>query len=290
MKKIAFTLLAAALLLHTNAGAQKLYPLRTIQDSVRFQLTVQGGRLTIRWLGDAPSWKKVQDFPEIRDVRLEESDLVVEYKPGKAANQSSYSLGLLHVTADDGPVVVPNSYEITEFPSGDDKENLRRYVWQDAAEALFVPGRTYTLHLRRILMGAVNCTTVRPEFTLKQQIPYYGVALAGIASSGVGLYLFKRSKQEYNQYTATWENAQTAQEAQPFRDKAVQLNKNGQYLLYSGLAITGADALLYYLKWRKIKHRQKMFDTFCAPKTTFLELRPTSNATTALGLRLTWQW
>lgn len=272
-----------------RANAQKLYQLRTVNDSARFQLTVQGGRLAIRWMGNPPDWPKVQNFPEIRAVRLEESDLVVVYKPGNTTNQSSYTFGF-RVTADDGPIVIPNGYEIIESPSGDGKENLRQYVWQDAAETLFAPGRTYTLHLRRILMGAVNCTGVRPQFTLKQQLPYYGVALAGVAAAGIGLFLFKRSNQEYDQYGAYWEQGLTRTDAQRFFDDAKTFKKNGQMLLYSGLAVTGADALLYYFKWRKIKKNQKMYDDYCTPKTSFLAVRPVSNPVTVIGARLIWQF
>lgn len=287
-------LFIALLLLSASGLAQKTFPLKTLNDSARFQLAVREGQLALQWIGTPPNWQKERGFPEIRDVRLEESDLVVEYVQGATNAQYSYTFSL-KVSADDGPIVAPSGYEISEAPAGDSKDKLlRRHTWQNAAEALFIPGRSYTLHLRRDLMGAVNCTDERPRFMLNRQLPYYGAALAGLASSGIGLYLFKRADDEYDQYKQFWADARSAKEAEDFLTKADRFNKNGQILLYSGLAVTGVDALLYCLKLRKIRGNQATYDKFCGQKTSFWELRPTASPSTSgfamLGARFAWHF
>ena len=294
MKNILFFAWCLFLLGYTGAAfAQKLYPLRFLDDSVRFQLVVREGRLALQWVDGPPVWQKGRDFPEIQEVRLEESDLMVEYAPVATSSSLSFRL-TLRVSAADGPIVAPADYDVSETPAAIGKTNLNRQTWQDAAETLFVPGRTYTLHLHRDPMGAVNCTDERPQFALRRQLPYYGVALAGVATAGIGLYLFKRSDDSYNTYKTYWADARSGDEANEFLDDAKDFKKTGQALLYGGLAVAGIDAALYYLKLRKIRRKQKLYDDFCVPKTSFLTLRPLANPLVSgratLGAHLEWRF
>ena len=275
------------------AFTQKLYPLQVLEDSARFQLVAREGRLVLQWVDGQPNWQKVRDFPDIQGVQLEESDLMVEYASVATPGRLSFSL-TFGVSTTDAQSIAPTDYGLSEAPSASGKSTLNRQTWQDAAETLFEPGRIYTLHLRRSLMGAVNCTDGRPQFALRQQLPYYGVALAGLATTGIGLYLFKRSNQSYDSYKQYWVDARSETEASRFLTDAKNFDKNGQILLYSGLAVTGMDALLYYLKLRKIRRKQKLYDTFCGQKTSLLMLRPLANPLasggTALGARLEWRF
>jgi hypothetical protein len=248
-------------------SGQQLYPLKQMTDSVRFQLVVRQGILELQWMGEAPVWKRVSNFPEIRSVRLEEGDLMVDYAPGKATAQSAYSLAI-RVTAADGPIISPNGYETRETAVSQGADPLRRYIWLDAAEALFAPGRTYTLYVTRRLMGSVSCEGDRPVFSMARRLPYYGSAVVGTVAAGLGVYLFRRSTDEYTRYEEIWANERTEAEAQPFLDRARRADRNGQVLLYSGLAVLGTDALLYYLKWRKIRQKQRLYDDFCGAKTS----------------------
>lgn len=270
---------------------QGLYPLKTLHDSIQFGIVPIPGGLSL--LIDEPAWQKAAGFPEIRGVSIIESDLVVEYLEGKS-KQSSYEFKM-RVSSNDGPIVAPNGYEISETPvSTENGQSVRRYIWQDATEALFVPGRMYTLHIQRSLMGAVNCQDPRPAFKLSKQLPYYGGALVGLTSSGIGLYLLKRSDDEYEQYRQFWSDARSETEADVFYKNAKKYRKNGQILLYSGLALTGIDAVLYYVKWNKIKRKQQLYDKFCGSNTSYFEFKPGSNSNLAgfipAGARLAWHF
>ena len=88
--------------------------------------------------------------------------------------------------------------------------------------------------------------------------------------------------------------ARSGDEANEFLDDAKDFKKTGQALLYGGLAVAGIDAALYYLKLRKIRRKQKLYDDFCVPKTSFLTLRPLANPLVSgratLGARLEWRF
>jgi hypothetical protein len=103
---------------------------------------------------------------------------------------------------------------------------------------------------------------------MARRLPYYGSAVVGTVAAGLGVYLFRRSTDEYTRYEEIWANERTEAEAQPFLDRARRADRNGQVLLYSGLAVLGTDALLYYLKWRKIRQKQRLYDDFCGAKTS----------------------
>lgn len=272
--------------------AQKLYPLNSITDSARFQLVVQQQALVLQWADGTPVWKQSGNFPKIRSVHLEEGDLIIEYLQGKATDQSSYSFAM-RVTAADGPIVLPNGYEIVETTASDGQTTFRRYIWQDAAETLFAPGRTYTLFLTRRLMGNVNCEKTRPSFTTTQQLPYYGGMIAGAVSGGVGIYLLQLSNNEYKRYREVWENEGTDAQARPFLQRAEKADRHGQLLLYSGLAIMATDAVLYYLKHRKIRQKQRLYDEFCTNKTSLqwhpgIQIR--SNGRVTVGTTLSYRF
>lgn len=271
MRRIVFCLFFSALL--NPAHAQKLYPINTLRDSARFQLVVQQGQLALQWVDAAPVWQKRQGFPEIRAVRLEDADLVLEYLPVQTGGQSSYVVAL-RIASNDGPLLAPQQYEISESNFSEGNQSLRRQVWQDAAETLFEPGKTYTLHLRRDLMKPVDCKAERPTFTLKQKLPYYGTGVAALVGGGAGLYLLKRSNEEYDLYREYWAEARSQTEAQPFLDRAKRFRTGGQVLCYGSLAILGADAVFYWLRLRRVQKRQGLYDEFCAPKTSYWEVRP----------------
>jgi hypothetical protein len=275
------------LLACATVQAQKLYPLRILQDSAVFKLAFQEGRLMLAWAGQAPVWQTKSDFPVLRQIGLEESDLVIQYAPGKAPAQLSYTINA-YIRKQNGERILSVTTNEGAVRNADEKAPLRQWVWQDAVESLLEPGETYTLFVTRSLMGAVNCTGDRPVFTLKKQIPYYGVAVAGLTSTAIGLYQLNRSNSEYDAYRQYWSDERSQEEAQPLFDKAENLRSNGRILLYSGLGVTAVDAVLFFLKNRKIKARQRLYDSFCGNNSLGLQIRPQvvplSSGSTSVGL------
>ena len=287
-----YLLLLALLAGYTSGFAQKLYPLQSISDSLGFRLVVANRQPAIQWLAvpDAVLGARRGDYPVVTAILLRESDLVVQYEPGRSPGDQS-SLIEPGLQLPDGSRIVPQPHELSDA-TADAGKGLRELVWLDALEYLPDFGATYALHLRRARMGAVNCSGERPVFSLKKQLPHYAVAGAGLALVGLGQVYNQQKKDAYAQYRAYWADGKTREEADdPFLKTAEDKKKAAEWSTYAGLALLGADAIWYVVRALKIKRLQKTYDKFCTPPaTSFLQIRPATFPTgtlPGLGISLT---
>jgi hypothetical protein len=273
MRDLLFILILAG---YTSGFAQNLYPLQSISDSLGFRLAVANRQPALQWLAvpDAVLGARRGNYPMVTAIMLRESDLVVQYEPGRSPGDQSYRIEL-DLQLPDGSRIVPQPHELTET-TADAGKGIRELVWLDALEYLPDFGPTYALHLSRTRMGAVNCSGERPVFSLKKQLPHYAAAGAGLALVGLGQVYNQQKKDSYAQYRAYWADGKTREEADdPFLKTAKDKKTAAEASTYIGLALLGADALWYTLRAIKINRRQKTYDTFCAPPaTSSLQFRP----------------
>jgi len=256
--------------------AQNLYPLHTTADSLLFRITIANRQLSLSWQSSPTLLHaKNGEFPVITAITLQEGDLVLTYEPGKTKNDLSYEINL-GLRAPNGDSIAPKPYELTETPPTAGGKEIRQRVWLNFAEQLPDFGAVYTLYVQRSLMGAVNCESGRPAFTLQKQLPHYAAGAAGVVLIGLGQVYNKQKKDAYEQYQLAWAAGNPREEADdPFFQTAEDKRKAARICTYAGWALLGADALWYTFRWMKIRKRQKVYDKFCTqPALSSLQLRP----------------
>lgn len=264
---------------------QKLFPLQRVTDSMQIVvLPGPGGLLTLQITPGSFVYDRGRDYPLIQQLRLQESDLLIEYQPPTESAGRSYSLEV-YIRSEQGDLFLPSYYALKTVESG----NVRQLVWRDIAEALLDPTQTYFLCIRRAQMGAVNCEGPRPEFTLKKRLPYFGAATAGVALVGVGQIFQQQKRNAYGTYRQFWADERSRSEAQPYLDDARRYKKTAEICTYSGLALLLVDACLYSWRQRAVKHKQRTYDRFCKPGGLSWRFEPTAPgpAGPQLGICLT---
>lgn len=269
-----------------SAFGQKLYPLQVADDSIAFRLTVQNGMLALAAPTDGEIFKSKKDFPTLLALRLEGSDLVLAYQPRKAADALSYNLSL-RLQLPDGQQISPLAYEVSD---AEQSAGLRRFVWRDVAEQLPDFNETYVLRIRRSLMGAVNCEGPRPTFTLKKRLPHYAAGGVGLVLVGLGQLYRNQRDGYYTDYQQRWADGLPApEETSNALKTAKEKDRAASICTWTGLAILGADALLYTWRGLKIKKRQKVYDKFCGTSTSF-NIRPQWLPGSGLGIAVIGTW
>ncbi|HRI61982.1 MAG TPA: hypothetical protein PK228_19720 [Saprospiraceae bacterium] len=270
-------LLAATL----PAFCQKLYPLQDTYDSLQFKITVTNRQIVLVPQGETSLFQAKKGFPFVNSVLIEEADLVLNYQPGKSKESSSYSIDL-RLRLPDGRVIEPQPHEISDIPALADP-NAHNLAWLDATEQLEDFEGTYTLYVKRTLMGAVNCEGIRPEFTLKKQLPHYAAGAAGVVLIGLGQVYRTQKEDYYDTYQRLWQEGEPApgDNDDPFQ-KAKDKEKASNICTWTGVGILAADALLFVYRHLKIKGKQQTYDKFCG-KGTSLTFEPAFQFSSSSG-------
>lgn len=257
-------------------AAQKNYWLRTITDSLEFQVTTVNRQLSLNWQAPPAIFNaKAGDFPIVTAIVLLESDLVLTYLPGNTKNGRSYEINL-GLRAPGGDSIAPKPYEWPETrPAVPGQESLQM-VWLDFAEHLSEFGSNFTLYVARTLLVTVNCAAPRPAFNLPKQLPHFAAGAAGAALIGLGQVYNQQKKEAYRQYRNSWAAGDSREAAEnPFFQTAAEKRKAARVCTYTGWALLGADALWYALRWIRFRQRQREYDRFCGkPAFSTLQLHP----------------
>lgn len=285
-----FIVTCFTLLLAFTAAAQRLYPLRTATDSLRIRVVAAQNRLALDWLDREPGGKgRKRDFMTITDLRLDDADLVMDYAPDKVRKGFLLSVGLSLRADGSDETFTPSADETadTDQPSG------RRITLLDGTERTLELGRTYTLHVRKALLGPVDCDKPRPVFSAGKQMPYYGVAVVGgVSLSLAGLHAaqFRDARANYQRLWAAGEPGGEGSEAVRYFDEAESKKKSARYFAFAGAAILAADLYFFGKKWQKVREKQRVYDQFCAKKPVTIGFAPTSIGGSGLGLGLSCSW
>jgi hypothetical protein len=265
-------LFSALLLLGFTTSAQKLFPLQSTEDSLSIAVTIVNGRPSLEWPANPAIFQPRKGFPRIVAVRLDDADLVVIYEAEPLKNDQSYNLSMRLSIAGEQIRPAPNFLQEGKVVS--DKTTQRSLIWPDAAEDFLKPGNACTLYVKRSRMGAVNCSGVRPEFTLGKKLPHFAAGGVGLVLVGLGQVYQKQANDAYTQYHTLWEQGKLKTDAEQFYADATSKNKSANLCTYSGLAILGADLIWYALRRAKTKRSQTVYDQFCGQKTSYIRIDP----------------
>lgn len=211
----------------------------------------------------------IQDF----DLSLRNGELIISYDLLPTTEEQHYVLSL-DITLNGEPI-----HLAPEYLKGSIGQNLNggtgTIIWTNLLEQYINLKGQLKVRLIAHIWGdffarfGIDCSADRPDFTVKQQIPYYAAAGVGLISIGVGqIFRSKRNDIYNNQY----KTSSTLDQATPHYDDAN--NKHHTYLIltYAGTAILLADATWYIIRQIKTKRNQKLYDRFC--KQPSLSLKP----------------
>lgn len=271
MKHTSFLLITLLSGISLTISAQNRFRLQEEHDSLLFTVVVKNHTLMLEYQGSRDLFNRRNDFPQVVEVRLEDADLVLDYRPGKAGEGKLHSIALDLELPDGQTIIQPSS----EVPDRDIANGLKQKVWPDVADWISMTGNTYKLRVHRYLMGAVNCDAPYPAFYLRKKIPYYAAGGVGLILVGLGQQFRLQKNDYYATYQRLWREGA---EAPPPTDnpltKARNKNKAFQICTWAGIGILAADALLFTSQHLKIKRKQKDYDRFCGQKPS-LQLQPT---------------
>lgn len=271
--------------------AQKKNLIKTIRDTIRFEVVEESGRLALRF---NPDQTKHGDFSPgafmaITGLRLEDADLRLTYELGsteKGFNYISSVLLLNHTGQSITPLPFKARGDLGALPEG--SVGLRSLNWLDALEDVLIFGQKYQLVLNTELWGNVDCADVRPAFTLSQQLPHLGIAAGGLILTGIGQFQVKRKNDAYRTYKNYHANGRAKELADPFFDQAKTYEKDAQLYTYAGWAVLSLDAAVYLYRALNTKARQRQYDKYCGNKSFSLRLdtRPLGDGSNAMKVQL----
>ena len=247
----------------------QLFPVRSIVDSLSFEIVEKAGRLALRQQGVA----SLEYWVFIDSLRLEDADLVLDYHfTGPHKKFSARAIEILGLIDHFGRLIPFDAEDIQRKNPGQIGKKLLRgqCIWPDAAEDRLYLGQTYTLMVRRSLWEEIDCEGERPTFGLAQKWPHF--AGAGAAGIAIGLGQFFRSQKEkaYMQYQSYWEEGRLEGDAKFFLDEAVDHDKTAKTLNYVGWSVLGLNAVWYLYRELRIRNRQKIYDQYCSKENSLM--------------------
>lgn len=271
--------------------AQKKNLIKTIRDTIHFEVVERSGRLDLQF--DADQVKHVDFTPSyymaITGLRLEDADLRLIYELGSTEKGFNYISSILLLNQA-GRAITPLPFkakgDLGALPEG--SVGLRSLNWLDALEDVLNFGQKYQLVLSTELWGNVDCADVRPAFTLSQQLPHYGIAAAGLILTGVGQFQVNRKNDAYRTYKGYHANGEPYDLAQPFFEQAQAYEKDARVYTYAGWAVLSLDAAVFLYRALNTKARQKQYDKYCGKETFSLRLdtRPLGDGSNAMRVQL----
>lgn len=271
--------------------AQKKNLIKTIRDTIHFEVVERSGRLDLQF---DPDQIKHADFTPnyymaITGLRLEDADLRLIYELGSTEKGFNYISSILLLNQA-GRAVTPLPFkakgDLGSLPEG--SVGLRSLNWLDALEDVLNFGQKYQLVLSTELWGNVDCEDLRPAFTLSQQLPHYGVAAAGLILTGIGQFQVNRKNDAYRNYKSYHANGEPYELAQPFFIQAKAYEKDARVYTYTGWAVLSLDAAVFLYRALNTKARQKQYDKYCGKETFSLRLdtRPLGDGSNAMQVQL----
>lgn len=254
----------------SSSISQSLFTLQEVVDSLPFQVIVQSGKLVLSFAGAEHGKLR---YLTVDNLYLSDADLLLEYHPRDIPKDLELQPSI-ELRKAGGRLIQLGQSSVSNQAFRVESAVAGRIVWLDATETSLEIG-AYTLLIHQRLRGPVECAGKRPAFSTKQQLPYYGVATAGLVFSGLGLIFNAQKKDSYNNYRNVWANEGKKTDADGYLADAKSLEKRAEIFLYGGLAVFGVNAGLYTWRRIRVRHRQNLYDTYCTPQSnTSLKIEP----------------
>jgi hypothetical protein len=258
-------LLTCIFLLACATQAQRLFPLKIEDDSLAFKIRIVNNLLVLEQQGETTLFKPKSDFPKIESVAIEESDLVLRFRSQKTGALLSDSIAVT-LQMPDGSTISSRADDILILP---DAHGSRRLVIQDFTELLSDFGATYTLKVRRSLMGAVNCAGERPKKDIQVRL----LALTGSLGSSLSIYLgfvyAGNRNAAYHRYEQLWtEGSPRPNDQDSPLAEARKADRNAKIFFITGATLGLATPILLFVNNRKLDRKRKYYDKFCGEKNS----------------------
>ena len=275
-------------------NGQQLYPLLIATDSIQFQVIRQNDQLAVEIMEIKNQFSSNDDFLFLNSLELSDADMILSYEVRGVKKTSSYTLDI-SLLPEIGYKTYPELGEVVS-PFTETKKQLegaQQLIWMDVGDDVLNLGQKYTLLVRKTLLGLINCEEERPEFNTKQQWPHYVGAGAGVLLIGMGQLYRQQKEDAYNNYLNFWTDGKPIEDAEPFLSEAQKKEESMKLLTYSGIAILGVDAILFFYRQMKIKKKQQTFDKYCHPDglsisiVPFIEVPAANGTKPVLGSTLT---
>ncbi|MCB9265902.1 MAG: hypothetical protein H6558_12820 [Lewinellaceae bacterium] len=251
-------------------SGQKLFPLRSATDSIRFSVASEDGKLTLELQQPLESGNNA--FPSVTGLRLEDGSLLVDYAYRERLKKGlDYEMSIAILPASGFPML-PAPGEVI---GREDKNHTGTLDWPDRTERGLDYGQSYTLIVRKALLGEVDCEAGRPSFGIQQKWPYYATALVGAGMVGLGQVYRKDKEDAYTRYENAWRGGATADSVKIDLKRARDKDTATKWLTFAGWGLLAADALGFAWRWGATKRRQSLFDQYCVSDPAFnLTLEP----------------
>lgn len=260
----------AIFLLPLLVNGQRTFLMDTVVDSFSIELIIKENRLFLQ--GTALSKSA---FLPIAEINLEDADLVVSYRLGGMKKSDSYYFELMLTDPlGNRKKALPSALTGATIQKNSGDKELHEVVWMDITETALWPNGKYTLEVHKNLIGEIDCEDVRPVFSYKQQWPHYAAAGVGLALIGASQIYRSKKEDAYNTYKDYWKESRTSTEANPFLEKARDYESKTKNYLLAGIAVIGADAIVYAIRQFNIRERQKQFDKYCTGTGLTWDARP----------------
>ena len=107
-----------------------------------------------------------------------------------------------------------------------------------------------------------------------------GGAILGLGAIGLGQVYKSRSDDEAEKFRKAWENGETAVLDQAQNDFDTYRN-----LTYIGIGVLAVDGVLYFIKQRKQRAKNKKYRVFCSDKKA-VSVHPLYSPSSELGFML----
>ena len=227
--------------------------------NIPFQVTEKNNTLFID-KGKLPD----QNLLPVVDVRLSDADLKIDIQTKGLKKGFRYDIQLV-LTHSNGVSIKPDKNRLAAISA--DPGGLITYIWMDLTETYLDLNGRYTLVVKKYLQGEIDCQDKRPEFTVKQQWPHYVAAGAGLGLIGIGQLYRLQKEDAYDTYRSYWSEDLKGAEALPYLERAREKEKDMRTYTITGIAVLGADALVFVIRQLAVRQKQQLYDKYCAPKT-----------------------
>lgn len=268
--------------------AQQLYPLIVQTDSVDLNVNAVEHHLSLTIAQEKKDRFAGIKLANIQQIRLNDADLQISYRFDKKSRKYSYTLECW-LKDSKGMAIVPAAYQMN---TSDHEDGTRQLNWMDITELPLVYAEKYQIFLKTTLWGPVDCSAGKPVFSLKKQLPYYAIGIAGLTTMGVGLSLNQQKKTAYQEYLNKWINGEAGENADEVYRLAVNKERQARAWLIGSVVILSVDMLLWGKRAEDIRKKQKRYNRFCVQPTSIRGLSPVvpNTFSAAPGILITCQF
>ena len=209
---------------------------------------------------------KNNDRLKITAIQLDKGNLLINYELSEFRPSEKKSTIKLKPTLvfNNGDIFYAHPKDIEgnlESKFSSDPKQLQM-IWHDFQENYRFSDESFLLSMEGSLAGKlpIDCNII-PEFGVKQRLPHYLIAGAGVGIVISGFVIDESHKQLYDDYIDQVFDG--SPDAESTYSKANNRNKLGSFLKNAGYVVSGANAIVYAVRYLSYKRKKKDYDYYC---------------------------